>query len=305
MKTVLILNWGSYNPNQKEPDFKNIKYKKSYEFLYSYAEKKGVKFVKAHYLSFESKSFKWGWEFNLENKRWNKIFNIVPDLILDKARNSDESLNYKKKISRKFKLINDLELNLILNNKEKQTKLFSKFMPKTFLPKNLEEIKKIKSQLTGKVVVKPIRGSGGEGIEIIPVQKLNRTGKIVQEFIETSGGIKGVKRHDLRLIIINGEIVIPIVRHSEGLFCNVNKGAKIKFLDVKEIPKEIIEMSSKIDKRFSKFVPRFYSIDFFVSSTGKAYLIELNLSPGFFFYQNNSNVRKIFFDKLVNALKSG
>ncbi len=218
MKIVLILNWGPYYPDEKEPVFKNKKYKKSYELLYSYAERKGIKFVKAHYLAYDGKGFDLGWEFSIKNKKWEKIFNIIPELILDKAKNTEESLKYKKKISKRFKLINDLKLNLILNDKEKQTKLFLKFMPKTFLPKGSKDIKKIRSQLTGKVVVKPIKGSGGEGIKIVPIKKLNNTGMVVQEFIETSEE-KKLGRQDFRLIIIDGKIIVPLIRCSKGLHC--------------------------------------------------------------------------------------
>ena len=58
-------------------------------------------------LSFDGNSFKFGWEFNLESNQWKKVFSIIPDLILDKARNSDQSLEYKSIIAKKFKLIND------------------------------------------------------------------------------------------------------------------------------------------------------------------------------------------------------
>ncbi len=88
------------------------------------------------------------------------------------------------------------------------------------------------------------------------------------------------------------------------MLCNVNQGAKIKFPKIKDLPKEMIDIFHKIDKKFSKFVPRLYTMDFIVSLTGKVYLIEINLSPGFFFYQTNSKVREVFFRELIKTLKS-
>jgi glutathione synthase/RimK-type ligase-like ATP-grasp enzyme len=318
-KVVLILNWGSYDKNSTSPDFKNDKYRKSYEQLYSYAYDNDLIFVKSHYLAFNGDDFNTAWTYIPKTKKWVKLHNIKPNLILDKAKNFDESVEYKKKICEKYSLLNNLEMTLLLSDKKKQSDLFFDYLPKSFIIEdNVDnfDFSKLDFISTQKVVLKPFCGSGGNGIKIVDKSDLKSnigdfSNYIVQEFIDTSKGISNLITgvHDLRLIILNGEIVSCFIRYidenssSNSLLCNVNQGAKIKFVNLKQIPECIKKVFFKIDDKLIHFGNRFYSVDFFVHNKTKPYLVELNLSPGFFFYQNNKSVRDYFLEKLVCYIK--
>jgi glutathione synthase/RimK-type ligase-like ATP-grasp enzyme len=305
MKDVIILNWGNYDANSTHTKFKTENYRLSYEQLYTYAHQNGIRLIKTHYKTFKDGKFIWGWSFDPFAKEWNKVYDIDAKLVLDKAKTFDESLEYKELIEKHVKIINPVQMTRELYRKDNQHKIFGDLMPKTIFydEQSIEEIKNI--FILDEVVVKPVAGSGGKDIIIKKKSDLSEEdrGKIIQEFITTDKGLEGFETHDIRIIILDGEPMACIVRTpKEGSkLCNVQQGANVSILD--EIPEQIKLLISKIDEKVKKFQPRFYSADFFISNNQKAYLIEVNLSPGFFFYQKHQAIRNKFFKQLINALK--
>jgi glutathione synthase/RimK-type ligase-like ATP-grasp enzyme len=171
--------------------------------------------------------------------------------------------------------------------------LLGEFMPKSLKIKNQSELKTALQSFPAKkiAVLKPAKGLGGKGIIVDVPQNLAQinieTGKeyVLQQFIDTSQGIKNIvkKKHDLRIIIINGEIVLAHVRTpKEGSYlANVAQGGTIKKITLKKIPKEALNVTKKIQKIINKkYNYPIYSIDFgFENET--PYVFELNDQIGF------------------------
>lgn len=215
---------------------------------------------------------------------WSIKRNIDLDFIINKGSNYE----WMNKIDPSIKVLNDRYLARIADDKLLCAKIFKKYSPKTFSIErrsDLEEaLKKIKTE---KVVLKPRFGYEGIGIYIRNRGSVNAPMKnyIIQEFIDTSSGIKGLVSgiHDLRLVILNGEVVDQYTREPKrGLISNTSRGGIEKYFKREEIPKSVIRVAMYVDRRFCKIFPRFYSIDFLVDKCGKPWVCELNASPGLY-----------------------
>lgn len=216
--------------------------------------------------------------------RWSIKRNIDLDFIINKGSNYE----WMNKIDPSIKVLNGRRLARIADDKLLCAKIFKKYSPKTFSierKSDLEEaLKKIKTE---KVVLKPRFGYNGIGVYIRNRDSVNapRKNYIIQEFIDTHSGIKGLVRstNDLRLVILNGEVVDQYTREPKsGLISNTARGGIEKYFKREEIPKSVIHIAMYVDKRFCKILPRFYSIDFLIDGYGKPWICELNSRPGLY-----------------------
>ncbi|MEM7588438.1 MAG: hypothetical protein AAF560_33930, partial [Acidobacteriota bacterium] len=108
---------------------------------------------------------------------------------------------------------------------------------------------------------------------------------IVQAFLETSSGIPelGIReRHDLRLILRDGEIVLAFARMpaESSYVSNCSQGGRELPLAVADLPLRVTRFAAEIDARLSRFGPRLYSLDLGVGRSGKIWIYELNTMPG-------------------------
>ena len=224
--------------------------------------------------------------------KWKTVENQKIDLIFDRARSNPETNKLKENI--KIKIINDSELNNLCWDKLKTYELFPDLVPKT--------TKKI-SELKGKIIIKPRYGIMGKDVRLADNKTKLKKDFIAQEFIDNSSGIKQLNikgAHDLRVMIINGEIDHGYVRVAKPgcLTSNCTKGGNKVFLE--KIPKEINDIVKKIDKKISKYNPRIYAIDFVYDKSQKPWIIELESMPGFSYYDNAEQIRIRFLEKLIN-----
>ncbi len=136
-------------------------------------------------------------------------------------------------------------------------------------------------------VVKPIDGLGGEGIHIGTAAELQAVDCsypcLVQEFLDTGGGIPGIidRHHDLRVAILNGEIAYTLVRipPADTLVANVALGASILAIERHQLPVASLELVARVEQVMSAYGKRFYSIDLgFVD--GQPKILELNSRVG-------------------------
>jgi glutathione synthase/RimK-type ligase-like ATP-grasp enzyme len=108
---------------------------------------------------------------------------------------------------------------------------------------------------------------------------------ILQKFIDTSAGIEGIVDglHDLRVVIVEGEIVWCHVRRPKAgtYLANVALGGSIEEVEINRIPSYIIDAVHKIQSMIdNKYNMPLYSIDFGISSK-TPYVFELNDQIGF------------------------
>lgn len=213
-------------------------------------------------------------------------------------------------------VVNTRDFKTLCWDKWLQYKEVGKYMAKSYLLKKNEKEKlaDILSQIKGDfVVLKPTNGLKGIGIYIGSKKDIQNfefrknANYIVQEFIDTSSGIKGIVEgmHDLRVVIVNAKAVWSHVRTPpKGSFeANVAQGGTIKEVDYqKNIPDSIKKIVEAIAKDFyKKYDNPVYSLDFGMSKA-KPYLIEINDTIGFPRWEMKK--RDNFLTQLVDNIES-
>lgn len=299
-----------YNQEKIGPDpFFNFGQKRSvYYYFFEYGEKMGFDMFlasgKKNYLgelNFKNPLFFNGTIFITTKK------NICADAVYDRSG----GLNFPPPAMQK--ILNNLKFKTLCNNKNSMYLLLGKFMPKSFKIKNQAELKKALLKFPAKkvAVLKPANGLGGKGI-IIDIPKnlaqiilAKKTEYVLQQFVDTSHGIKDItkEKHDLRIILIDEKIVMASVRTpKEGSYlANVAQGGKIQEINIKKIPAEAFVLTKKIQKILDKkYNYPLYSIDLGFEN-GKPYVFELNDQIGF--PSEKMNGYKVFIHKLISSLK--
>src|SRR3989344_5222231 len=168
------------------------------------------------------------------------------------------------------------------------------YMPQTLLVEDEKEIPVVVDQIkTDRVALKPFNGLKGLGIFIGPKNEAKNfkfTPKykryIAQEFVDTSSGISGIVSgmHDLRVVIINGEVVWCHVREpiGESFLANAAQGGNLTEVDYGKIPESIKDIVENISKEFyKKYDNPVYSLDFGVGKNGVPKIFEINDQMGF------------------------
>lgn len=206
-------------------------------------------------------------------------------------------------------VLNPPEVARITENKSETNRLFKKYQVKTILCSNHDELIDSFRQIDGNMIVvkKPVSHSGTDvyiGVKEDVLKRLNyEFPYIVQEFMDTSGGIEGIAKgmHDFRVYILGGEPIACSVREPKAgeYRANTGQGGKETHLYATSIPEDLIPIVRDIDQIFSSKV-RYYSIDFAHTKRGWK-LIELNSKPGLDPIKNNPVVKYIT-DRLAQYL---
>lgn len=210
-------------------------------------------------------------------------------------------------------VIDDLDFKRLCWNKWEQYNVVGEYMTKTlFLGTDRSKLSEILDQVsTELVVIKPINGLKGKGIYIgdkkgaleFPFKDIDY---IVQEFIDTKGGIPGITsgRHDLRVAITNH---IPVWCHvrvppKDSFLANAALGGNLTEIDYETVPESVKEIVKKVSAEFSKkYDNPIYSLDFGISE-GRPYIFEINDTIGFPTWEMKN--RDVFLSELVKNFKS-
>jgi glutathione synthase/RimK-type ligase-like ATP-grasp enzyme len=186
------------------------------------------------------------------------------------------------------RLLNSIELDEICTDKWKTYELFSEHCPKTFLVRSAGELENALAQIPSSLVVaKPQGGEEGKGVLIDTAENIRLDVRsfpyLIQEFMDTSGGIPGIVEgpHDFRIIVINGEIGVSYIRTPPPgeLRANVAQGGKEISVPRNKIPPEAVEIVKAVDAKLARFKPRVYSADMGRMKDGAWKIIELNSKP--------------------------
>ena len=188
-----------------------------------------------------------------------------------------------------------------------------RYMPQTLLVEDEKKIPAAVDQIkTDRVVLKPFNGLKGLGIFIGPKNEAKNfkfTPKykryIAQEFVDTSSGISGIVSgmHDLRVVIINGEVVWCHVREPVGgsLLANAAQGGNLTEVDYRKVPRFVKDIVENISKEFyKKYDNPVYSLDFGVGKNGVPKIFEINDQIGFPKWEMKN--RDNFLNFLVNNM---
>ncbi len=214
-----------------------------------------------------------------------------------------------------FVCVNNRDFKLLAWDKWAAFRVIGQYMPKTLLLNSEDEIPEVISNLnTDTVVLKPFNGLKGIGIYIGDKKgaidfKFNEKYKpyIAQEFVDTSGGIPNIAagRHDLRVVIVNGEVVWCHVRVpvGESLLANAAQGGNLTEVDYVKVPENVKEIVKKVSEFFStKFDNPIYSLDFGINIDGTPKIFEINDQIGFPKWEMKN--RDVFLNALVDNFKA-
>jgi len=301
----------------------NLPFTRRYSRVHSIFSKKadehGLNVFFAHYKEFKDNKLKCCWYRH--KGKWKLLQEQEIDIVYSRFAGSIYRDNRKNKWAEKFKykmaeqisIINHPVIDEVCWDKKIIAEIFPEYTPKTFLVNTKKGLKLVLPEIkSDKVVIKPRYGTLGKNVVITDKNNLPdeiEKNTIVQEFIDTSKGIKGITNevHDMRLIIINGKIDHAFIRiPKKGLLtANVALGGRKVFISKEMIPKKAIRIAKKVDKLFKKFYPRIYSVDFLFDEKGKACVVECNSQPMIDKYAFGKYADLSFYDRFLETIKQG
>jgi len=190
--------------------------------------------------------------------------------------------------------VNRLDFKILCWDKWKAYRQIGKYMPQTFWVEEekalINVLPKIKTEW---VVLKPYNGLKGFGVFIGPKEKAmgfkfekKYRHYIVQEFVDTSGGIPKITNglHDLRVAIVNKNAVWSHVRVPEkgSFMANAAQGGILTEVDYSEVPESIKKIVGEIAEKFYiGYDNPAYSLDFGIGKNGTPKIFEINDQIGF------------------------
>ncbi len=209
------------------------------------------------------------------------------------------------------KVLNSASFKKLCADKNATHETLGNLMPKSIKIQSTAVLEKELAKFPSDkmAVLKPASDFGGKGIFIDYPEKLKKVtierDYVLQEFVDTSKGIKGLVDglHDLRVVIVEGNIVFAHVRTpKEGsLLANVAQGGGIFEIGLEMIPEYVMNSVRKVqDIIDDKYNKPLYSVDFGISND-RAYVFELNDQIGF--PNENMHSRKKFICNIAKSLK--
>lgn len=311
---------------RQEKPFNRDNENDTYAHISTLCEAEGYRLYVAHYANVINTDSVFCWKF--ENEVWELVELPVSEIRVsyaDLPQNFPEANELRNLLERnEVFCINNLEMSDCLTDKVLTYELLPDFIPPTFdtSTPNLGDCMKAAANhpdfLTDKAILKPRYGERGKGIEVINFSELdtervtNMEGFIVQPLMESDSGIPelGIPgRHDLRMLIYNGEVMEFFVRvaPSDVYICNQSHGGTIAYFKLEELPQRFRAIAHEVDQQISHYMPRFYSVDIGVSRSGKIWVYELNTMPGVVWNATASDkMRYVGMHKtIVKAIKQG
>jgi len=303
----------------KSVPFKSKKYSRVHSIFSKRATKQGLNAFFAYYREYKDGKLMKCW-YNHKG-RWKLVKDQKVDVVYSRFAASIYSKNRKNKIAARFKykmaekvsLVNHPFIDDFCWDKKIIAEMFPEFCPRTFVVNTKKGLKLVLSAINSeKVVIKPRYGTLGKDVVITDKDNLPskiEKNTIVQEFIDTSNGIKKVTDglHDMRVVMINGKIDHAHIRiPKRGLLtANVALGGKKIFISNWLVPRKARIMAKKIDNLFKDFYPRVYSVDFLFDGKGNSFIVECNSQPMIDKYAYGKYAKIDFYDRVIQAIKSG
>lgn len=309
-KTVLIL-YTSHAAGPSVP-FSDLKYQRCYEALYTLGETFGLHLCRAplDWYDIEQDIFRDSWEF--VEGAWRLSGPVKPDLVYDKTRGGSAANEVRALIISRYRFMDDPAFTLFANNKYET----SRALPQHFKPyhklSNIREFSDFLATIRDeRLVIKPVVGSGGQGVYIVSKEEAARLDLvfpvIVQEFIDSSLGIPGITEtvHDLRLVFIGDEFVYAYVRTPKdgSLLANIAQGGRMKIVSKNELPETLSPIIDDTRELFARFPQKTYTIDVMFDEAGHPWIIEFNTMPGMFFPPEEDITMRRVYTRLLQELQ--
>lgn len=270
------------DPGFDDYPFDDPGYRTAYTNLASILARKGcvLCLYRASSTYVSGNTFSRGWRFN--DGQFEEVAEpLTVDLIYNKGSAFMPTADAN--------VLNKREMDSILRDKMRSYALFPDLFPRTLLADDAEAASEaLQAMSTPTVVLKPSDGWGGSKIWIGPREQamdhLEPFPVMIQEFIDTSGGIPGFPdlKHDFRIVVANGTPLLTFLRiPKEGSFiANVGRGGRVIIVPPEKRPAEAMALVPVIDAKLERFGNRMYSIDCGFDRSGVWKLIEFNDQPG-------------------------
>lgn len=209
-------------------------------------------------------------------------------------------------------MVNDPELDALCTDKQRTRDAFPELSPGSYVVASSQQLQDAaKAIATDWVVAKPIDGEGGLGVLIGSkahvCNQIPQFPYLVEEFIDTSGGIPGIVTgsHDFRMLCVRGKLIQAFVRTPPpgGLLPNVAQGGSTHEVPLSQVPASARDVFDAVDRKLTQFADRVYSIDLGLCATGAWKLFELNSRPALFARDRGAGFGA-FHDALVDVLVS-
>ncbi|MEP7162221.1 MAG: ATP-grasp domain-containing protein [Candidatus Moraniibacteriota bacterium] len=306
MKNILVLFGRTGKPLAPVQD---QKYRESYEKLYALAEKRGLLLSRSSLDWYDEEKRIFEQTLTYNGTGWVVRKNIVPNFIYDRSKPSLISHPSKVLLAREFPLLNDPGFTLSAGSKLQVSRLIPEFSKPYTLVNSRDELKKTLGEIiSSKVVVKNDRGSGGESVVIAEREKLLQLDitfpLLVQEFVDSSHGIPGITKsyHDLRLVFINDKLIYSYIREPKkgSLLANVAQGGSMTIIEPSRLPETLTPAIVAVQKAFSKYPEKEYTIDFIFDEDGRPWILEMNTMPGIYFALGQEEWQEKYFSALLD-----
>ena len=128
--------------------------------------------------------------------------------------------------------------------------------PRTLVSRNGVDIKDFVKELGGKAVLKPLQGSGGQGVFLVDGKKGQNLNQIIESitrdgYVVTQEYLKAAEKGDVRFFVMNGmplEVdghiaVFRRVNEDDDVRSNMHVGGKAEKVKVTEEMLEVVEMA--------------------------------------------------------------
>ncbi len=309
-KTVLIL-YTSHDAGPNVP-FSDPKYQRCYETLYRIGEEMGLHLCRAPLGWYDPTEdiFTDSWEF--VGGKWRRSGPVKPDLVYDKTSGRSAQDEIRALIISRYPFMDDPEFTLFANNKYETSRL----LPQHFKPyrkfSNQEAFRDFLRSFSGaRLVIKPIVGSGGQGVHIVSREEAAQLDLsfpvIVQEFIDSSRGIPGITDtyHDLRMVFIGDEFVYAYVRTpKEGSYlANIAQGGNMRIIPEEILPSSLDPIIRDTRALFARYPQKTYTIDVMFDESARPWIIEFNTMPGMFFPPEEAVTMERVYTRLIKELR--
>lgn len=281
-------DWANDLPIKKDPA-----QRKAFEDWHRRGLKCGVAMFRASIQWFDQAAgvFTKAWAFR--DGRWQKINTPVkPDMVFDSLESGKdyEYFAFKKQLAQRVTIYNDPTFRTLVDNKLSQYLMFHEFMPRSGVLNRAGDWPKIKADFKGKLVIKPLYGSGGRGIQFTDAKNIRLEAlpypALVQEFVTSEKGVPGFTKKaavaDLRLVYIDHELIFSLSREAApgSLLTNYHQGATPVRVPRDKIPSAAMVMADKIVNVLRVFPWANYSLDFIFDQRGRPRFLEMNTTPG-------------------------
>lgn len=201
--------------------------------------------------------------------------------------------------------LNNLDIQNFVKGKRKTYEALPEITPNSVVVSSVADYKKALDSYDNNemVVVKPNVGACGRGVVIQKKEELIaevpeglENGYIVQDFLDSSIGIKGVVDgvHDFRITLNNGRHVSTLLRTPKegGLVSNFALGGNMEVLHPKDTPKRFVDLARNIDDKLFKKKAKNRNLAFDFANTSRGIrLIEINDSVGLDVWDDAPHVR--------------